>query len=112
MRVLWKHGRATARLITEELSKQKFIAHSTVQTLLRKLEGKGSVAHEVEDRTFVFYPLVSEQEVTQAATRELLERVFDGSAYGLVAHLLKEEQMPRRELERIRKLIEGKEKRK
>jgi len=45
MKVLWQYGDATARQITDELSKTEEIAHSTVQTLLRKLEAKGAVEH-------------------------------------------------------------------
>jgi len=106
MRVLWARGRATAREITDELSKEKDIAHSTVQTLLRKLEAKGAVGHEVEGRTFVFYPRVTEAEVCRSATRELLSRIFDGSAVGLVAHLVKHEDISADELEEIHALIE------
>jgi BlaI family penicillinase repressor len=108
MRVLWDRGRATAREITDSLNDEEFTAHSTVQTLLRKLEEKGSVAHDVEDRTFVFYPLVEERSVAQNATRELIERVFGGEAAGLVAYLLKEETISRQELQALRKLIDEK----
>ena len=106
MKVLWERGAASAREITETLSREKTVAHSTVQTLLRKLEGKGAVRHEKVDRTFVFHPTVDSRSVARGATRELIERIFGGSAAGLVAHLLKEEKIPRKELEEIRKLIE------
>ena len=46
MEVLWRKRRATAREITEELDEAPPLAHSTVQTLLRKLEAKKVVAHE------------------------------------------------------------------
>ena len=108
MQVLWERGRANAREITDALNQEEAIAHSTVQTLLRKLEEKGSIAHDVEERTFIYYPLVEEDSVTHSATRELLERVFGGSAAGLVAYLLKKERISRKELERIRKLIDEK----
>jgi len=108
MRVLWGRRKATAREITEDLCTQEEVAHSTVQTLLRQLEEKGSVAHDVEERTFVFRPLVEEQSVAQSATRELIERIFGGEAAGLVAYLLKEEKIPKKELESIKKLIDEK----
>lgn len=105
MQVLWERGRATAREITEAINAAEPIAHSTVQTLLRGLEEKGSVAHEAQDRTFVFFPLVQEHEFKQSATRDLVERVFGGSVGSLVAHLLKNENVSREELDEIRKLI-------
>lgn len=111
MQVLWERRRATAREITEVLSQEEEVAHSTVQTLLRQLEEKGSLTHQVEDRTFIYTPLVEQQSVAKSATRELIERIFGGQASGLVAYLLKEEKIPDKELEAIRKLIEEKEKR-
>jgi len=109
MQVLWQRGRATARDITEELSRTRPIAHSTVQTLLRKLEAKGAVTHDVEDRTFVFRPLYQQAEVRETAARDLLTRVFNGSVYGLVSHLLQHEPISRDELQRLRQLVEESE---
>ena len=109
MRALWQKGRATARELTEALSRKRPIAHSTVQTLLRQLEAKGAVAHDVQRRTFVFHPLVTEQQVRRSATRELLSRVYNGSAFGLVAHLLRNERISRNEMRRIRQLLKDSE---
>jgi BlaI family transcriptional regulator, penicillinase repressor len=106
MQVLWQRGRATAREITEAINESEPIAHSTVQTLLRGLEDKDAVRHEAQERTFVFYPLVEEHEFKQSATRDVLERVFGGSVSGLVAHLLKNENVSREDIEEIRKLIQ------
>jgi BlaI family penicillinase repressor len=107
VQVLWDRGKASAREITDALNHAgPAIAHSTVQTLLRKMEEKGAVGHRAEDRTFIYYPLVDAGSVTRSATRELIERVFGGSAAGLVAYLLKEERIGRSELREIRRLID------
>ncbi len=105
MQVLWDKGRATAREITDKINASEPIAHSTVQTLLRGLEEKGSVSHETAGRTFVFFPLVEEDKFKQSVTRDLVQRVFRGSAGTLVAHLLKNENVSREEIGEIRKLI-------
>jgi len=42
MRVLWRRGRATAREITDDLTRSSAIAHSTVQTF----PGLGHVPQE------------------------------------------------------------------
>jgi BlaI family penicillinase repressor len=111
MQVLWTRGRATAREITDELSLEAPIAHSTVQTLLRKLEEKGAITHVVEDRTFIFRPLYQPEEVAETATRDLLSRVFHGSVFGLVAHLLRHEKVSSEEMTRLRALLDAEEKR-
>ncbi len=110
MRVLWNEGSATARRITDVLSASAPIAHSTVQTLLRKLEAKGAVMHEKEDRTFTFHPLVEESEVSRSAAQDLLSRVFQGSITGLMAHLLDNEEVSDEEMKRLRAMVDEKSK--
>lgn len=105
MQILWARGQATAREITAELSRSAPVAHSTVQTLLRKLEAKGAVTHDVEDRTFVFRPLFQPSDLKASATRDLLSRLFDGSVSALLTHLLRHEEISPEELEALRRLI-------
>jgi BlaI family transcriptional regulator, penicillinase repressor len=106
MQCLWARGRASAREITDDLNQIEPVAHSTVQTLLRGLEDKGSIAHESEGRTFVFFPKVQEEKFKQSAIRDLVNRVFGGDAGSLVAHLLKNEKVSSKDLGEIRRLID------
>jgi BlaI family penicillinase repressor len=106
MRILWRRDRATAREITEEMGRTQRIAHSTVQTLLRQLQAKGAVTYEVEDRTFVYRPLYQQSEVAATAARDLLTRLFNGSVYSLMAHLLKHEAISDDDLALLRELID------
>jgi BlaI family penicillinase repressor len=106
MHVLWERGRASAREITDGLNRDEPIAHSTVQTLLRKLEAKGAVGHETVDRTFVFFPRIAEENVRRGATHDLVERVFGGSPAQLMSYLLKHEHVSKQELEEIRRLVD------
>lgn len=105
MQVLWD-GDCTARQITDRLSADSPIAHSTVQTLLRQLEDKGLIGHKVEDRVFVFYPIFQRTEVAGTLAHDLMRHVFQGSLYGLVSSLLADEVVSSEELGRIRTLIE------
>ncbi|MDQ2731878.1 MAG: BlaI/MecI/CopY family transcriptional regulator [Armatimonadota bacterium] len=105
MQILWQQGEATARQITDEINRTQATSHSTVQTLLRKMEAKDAISHEDRDRIFVFRPLYHQDEVTQSAAHDLLTRVFGGSVYGLVSHLLKNEAIPVEEKRKLRELI-------
>jgi BlaI family penicillinase repressor len=106
MQCLWDKRRANAREITDALNKIEPVAHSTVQTLLRGLEEKGAIGHEIDGRTFVFFPKVEEEKFKQSAIRDLVTRVFGGDAGSLVAHLLKNERVSKKELNEIRRLID------
>ena len=106
MKILWDIGPCTARDITDSLNNTAKIAHSTVQTLLRKLEVKKVVAHEIRERTFYFKSLIEPEGVRKPATRELIDRMFEGSAGRLVSYLLKNERISGEELQNIQALIE------
>jgi BlaI family penicillinase repressor len=106
MQILWEKGRAAAREITDALNRVGPISHSTVQTLLRKLEKKEAIAHDVEERTFIYRPLIQPEKVRRKAAREFINRLFAGSPGGAVSYLLKTERIPREELSEIRRLID------
>lgn len=109
LKVLWRRGATPVRQITEALNAEPSaapMAHSTVQTLLRKLEAKGAVTHREEGRLFLFSATLPEERATEAAADELLGRVFGGSVFGLVAHFLRREDLTDAERERLRTLID------
>ena len=106
MQVLWEKQEATAREITDAINAIEPIMHSTVQTMLRVLEDKKAVSHRRDGRTFIFYPLVPETDFKQSATKNLIERVFGGSASSLVAHLLNCQAVTKKEIDEIRKIID------
>lgn len=110
MDVLWEHGPCPAKQVTELLSQQQPIAHSTVQTLLRQMEQKGAVTHSTQGRVFLFRARVQADSVRKSATTEFIERMFQGDPAQLVAYLLENEQVPASELARLRKLIDAKRK--
>jgi BlaI family transcriptional regulator, penicillinase repressor len=109
MQVLWDKGQANAREITSVLNHDQEIAHSTVQTLLRQLELKGAISHRRENRTFVFRPLVEQDKVVESEIRQLKNRLFSGSAMGLMSYLLKQETIAPEEMNEIKRLIQEKE---
>ena len=115
MHVLWELEKCTARQITDALNQlfpEEPIAHSTVQTLLRGLMDKGAVEHHTEGRTFVFEPLIAQDKIRKSATRDLLQRVFEGNASELVSYLINNEKVSKEELTEIKKLIIQKSKKK
>ena len=111
MRILWDKGEATAREIAETLNQRESSSFSSVQTLLRQLEKKGAVSHKnvkygYGTGTYIYRPLMDQDHVRSKATHEFLERLFDGSPGGLIAHLLEHEDIPPKELKAIREQIE------
>ncbi len=95
--------------IMESVDTDPPLAYSTVLTTLRILENKGFVRHEKESRAFVYEPAVAQEEATAGAVRHLLSRFFNNSPELLLASLLKDEKIGRKELNRLKKYIAERE---
>ena len=105
MNVVWERGTATVHDVKDALSRGKTPAYTTVLTMMRNLEAKGYLEHEVDGRTFVYQPTLTRATARQSMLSELLERVFDGSPSLLVNSLMKQKRISAKELRRIRDLL-------
>jgi predicted transcriptional regulator len=91
MGVLWDLGSATADQVREALPDQPH--DSSVRTLLRVLESKSYVRHDLDGRKYVYRAAVPRDEAQRAAVRSLLTRLFDGAAEELVIRLIEDDQI-------------------
>jgi len=105
LKVLWECGPASVRVVYRQMlanqPEGKDLAYNTVQTLLRLMEDKGLVTHELIGRAFYYSASYSRD---QSAAR-FLDRVFDGAASELVLSLLQSERIGPEELERVQQMI-------
>ena len=77
MDVLHRRGRATAVEVQADLPDPP--SYSAVRALLRILEGKGHIRHDVEGPRYVFAPVVSRATERRSALKHLVRTFFDGS---------------------------------
>ena len=110
MNVVWDKGRATVHDVKDALSRGRKPAYSTILTMMRKLEAKGYLEHDVRDRTYVYHPTITQKAVRHGVLGDLLERLFEGSPSLLVSSLVEQNRTSEKELREIQKLIRTKEK--
>ncbi|GAB6164403.1 CopY/TcrY family copper transport repressor [Thermostilla marina] len=104
MRVLWRKGKATVADVHKTLGTEN-LAYTTVATMLRKMEARDLVAHQTENRRFVYFPKVDEQDVVRNAAEDFVDRIFRGRITDAVMHLLDHREVSDEELARLEKLI-------
>jgi predicted transcriptional regulator len=78
---------------------------STIRTVLRRLEEKGYVRHEVEGRTFIYKAVDRRQNVAARAVKNIIDRFCGGSAEELVLGMVDNEVLDHRQLERLARKI-------
>ena len=106
MKVVWRVETATVRDVYEALRQKRDIAYTTVMTMMRILEEKGFLKKRLVDRSHVYKPARSQEQVVGAMVRDFLDRVFDGASDRLLLHLAKDNTLSEAQRRIVRKLIE------
>ncbi len=102
MKLLWHAEDAlSVTEIREELQRQKGWEPATIKTLVSRLVSKGAVCQEKKN-VYYYSPLISEKEYNAWATKDLISRLYNGSARDLVAALVHSEGLTREDLEELR----------
>ncbi len=106
MDVLYRAGRATAADVRAGLHEAP--SDSAVRTLLRILEEKGHVRHEVDGLRFVYLPTVARDKAKRSALKHMLDTFFDGSASQVVAALvdLAPDDLDEEEVARLQRIVD------
>jgi BlaI family transcriptional regulator, penicillinase repressor len=109
MEVLWQNGPATVQQILQDLPATAPLAYNSVLTTIRILEQKGYVKHVKDGRAHVYTPLIQRDEATRSEIRRLVNRFFGNSHELLVLNILEDQTVDAKELQRLRKMLEGSE---
>ena len=109
MDYVWSHGPVAAEDCREALASTRPMKESTIRTVLRRLEEKGYVTHEIRGRTFIYRAAEGRQNVAVRAVKNIIDRFCGGSAEQLVIGMVDSAVLDRKQLERLaRKIAERK----
>ena len=102
---IWQHGPSTAEDCRESLAASRPMKDSTIRTVLRRLEEKGYLTHEVEGRTFIYRAADAKESVAVRAVKNIIDRFCGGSAEQLLLGMVDNEVLDRKQLERLAQRI-------
>ena len=105
MDYIWSHGPATAESCREALASTRPMKDSTIRTVLRRLEQKRYLTHEVQGRTFIYKALDRRQNVAVRAVKNIIDRFCGGSAEELVLGMVDNEVLDQKQLQRLARKI-------
>ena len=105
MKVVWEFGTATVRDVYETLLTRRKIAYTTVMTMMKIMEDKKYLKRRLEGRAYVYEGTRPKKQMIREMVSEFINRVFNGSAEPLVAHLVEEQRLSDKELKQITKMI-------
>jgi len=109
MDVLWERSEATVADVREALRKTRPLAHTTVGTMLAKMERNGQVRHRTDGKANIYRPAVQKEKVRRSMVADLAARLFAGDLAEMVSHLLDSRDVTPDDLARLKALIRAKE---
>jgi BlaI family penicillinase repressor len=111
MEFLWEHGPATGEAVRTGVSKERPLTDSTIRTVLRRLEAKQYVRHELDGRQFLYSSAREPRKVAAEAVRSLLVNFCRGSLEELLTGLVDHRVVDSAELRELAERIEAQDRR-
>lgn len=110
LKILWESSPLTVREIRDSMAAAgRDNAHTTVITILNIMVDKKYLKKKKRGKGYLFWPVVSEENVSTKMLGDIVNRVFSGSAKSLILNLLDgEEDIDEDELKELRKRINQK----
>jgi BlaI family transcriptional regulator, penicillinase repressor len=109
LKILWQRGepasvRDVFEIVNQDADPPR--AYTSVMSLLNVMTDKGLLRRAPFGRAFLYEPVSQREQTLRSLLGETLERVYNGSASLLVAHLLDQSHPSGEELKQIRSLLD------
>ena len=104
--ILWDLGPSPVRDIHARLNEIKGTNYSTTVKMLAVMLGKGLVKRDDKIRPLVYRAAMSREKAGKSYLRDLIAKVYNGSAMSLVLQALSGSQASKAEIKEARRLLE------
>jgi BlaI family penicillinase repressor len=105
LEVLWASGPSTADAIREALHSRHPLKDSSIRTMLRRLEARGYVTHDMDGKLFVYRAAMQPHRLAAKAVRHIIERLCAGSVEQFLLGMVDEKVLPARDIQRLARKI-------
>ena len=105
LQVLWDRGPSTVREVYRILNSGRNVGYTTVLKLMQIMTDKSLVERDENCRPQLYRPRLPREQTERELIKDLVDRVFGGSARRLVMRALGEKKASPSELAQIEKLL-------
>jgi predicted transcriptional regulator len=107
---LWAHGPATGDAVRSAVGRDRGLTDSTIRTVLRRLEAKQFVRHDLDGTRFRYSAVHEPRKIAADAVLQVLRKFCRGSLEELLTGLVDHRVVDSAELKRVAARIEAHEK--
>ena len=107
LHILWSKGPSTVREVLESLNEKKNLGYTGVLKLLQIMTVKGMVRRDESQRAHVYEARRPAEQTKRQLAKDMLQRVFEGSASQLMMHALSGHSASPEEIEELRRILDA-----
>lgn len=110
MKVLWENKEATSLQIIDEVSKTTDWNKNTIKTLISRLVEKEAISVDKnKGNLYLYTPNISIDEYKSEENKNFLKKLYNGSINDMLLTFAKSNELTRKDLEELMKLIDSEE---
>jgi predicted transcriptional regulator len=107
LQVLWQYGPSTVRFVNDKLNEQKReVNYTSTLKLMQIMVDKNILKRDESSMKHVYEPVQEEHKTKSYLLDRFVDSMFQGSASSLMMQLLGNKKTSKKELEKIRQLLE------
>ena len=88
MQAIWTAGPSTVETVHAAVARDRDLKEVTTRTVLRRLEQKGYLQHDVDGRAYVYRAVEPRRSLAARTVRQVIDRLCHGSVEELVSGLV------------------------
>ena len=107
MRAVWDAGPSPVEAVHYVVSRNRKLKEATIRTILRRLEQKGYLRHDIQGRAYVYRAVEPARSLAARAVRQIIDRFCRGSVEELVSGMVEAKVLTKGELETLEEFVRG-----
>jgi BlaI family penicillinase repressor len=107
MHAVWDAGPSPVEAVHDVVSRNRKLKEATIRTILRRLEQKGYLRHDIQGRAYVYRAVEPARSLAARAVRQIIDRFCRGSVEELVSGMVEAKVLTKGELETLEEFVRG-----
>jgi BlaI family penicillinase repressor len=111
LKILWKDGPSTVRHVHDTLVEEtKSVQYTSTLKLMQVMTEKGMLARDETAMKHIYMPLLEEQRTMALVLEKFLHSMYNGSISNLMVAFMANEKTSKKELQKVKALLDKLEK--
>src|SRR5215475_3149188 len=107
LKILWKHGPSTVRFVHDTLSEEtKTVQYTSTLKLMQVMTEKGMLERDESQMKHIYIPVLEEQKTMGLVLDKFLENMYNGSIGDLLVTFLKNNKSSKKEVKKLKELLD------